>query len=230
MNIKCNKRLIRNSLFAMIGIIIYLMYIEYYYDSIVLKSFVSHTVVSLNIVLDFLKNTVIALINSINDSVLKLAILSIIVIYAIDKFQIMKLLNRIVSVEVKDVKIEMQKIQEKKDEEEKKIERLKLENQSESNSSEIENAEKRNKVMQVIIDNPNIVNIISMFINKGMRSVSIPMNLIPFKYKLEVISVFFEYKVKSGSIRIFKFREEIEPIVVDIFNELIAKNIVGIDV
>ncbi|MCI9978031.1 hypothetical protein JY742_18040 [Clostridioides difficile] len=196
---------------------VYIMYIYYYYEKIDSISIIKHTVGSLNILgsyLSFLINKILS-----DSELLKTMILSLSAIYIFKNINLNRLINSITNFELGNLKISKGELEELKEGEENATSNTK-------DSSNDENVKYRSDIMQVMIDNEKIIDIIEKFISKPNSKMDIPLNLIPRLYKLETIAKIFDYTLKSNSLRILSIKKEIEPTLIDVYNELKEKCII----
>ncbi|MDO7206283.1 hypothetical protein Q5M85_21455 [Paraclostridium bifermentans] len=79
--------------------------------------------------------------------------------------------------------------------------------------------------MQIILDNPNIVDVIEKIL-KNSRRYTIPLNLIGSKYKLETISQLFNYEIKSNSVIIKSIKSDISVLLIDVYTDLKTRGLI----
>ncbi|MEW9093751.1 MAG: hypothetical protein AB2417_01605 [Clostridiaceae bacterium] len=212
-------------------IALYLMYIIYYYKEITINSFIVHTVTTTNIILNYIRIIAEIILNSIiNENTMKIFFIGIFVIYSLKNLDLLGFINNIKTLQLKDFKLELNKqdAEATKREEEDKIKNLKKneENLSPTDIKKIQDAEERAKIIQILIDTPYISNLINMFVNQGKNNVIVPLNLIPDKVNLKDLSEIFEYKLQPNSVKLIKLKVDIQPTIIDVFNQLLKKGII----
>ena len=201
-------------------ILIYIMYIYYYYGNLNINSFISHTVGSINIFGKYIKYVFDSFIN--DTSVFKTILITGTIIYLSKCIDLYDYIRTIGVFEGYGVKFSREAAKKQKEKEIENIEKLKEES---DNEDTIKNAEKRAEIIELIIDNENIVALIEKYIRRS-RSFSIPLNLIPSKYKLETLGKIFDYKMHANTIKIISIRKDIEPVLIDVYKELKDNSII----
>lgn len=212
-------------------VVLYLIYIIYYYKEVTINNFIIHTVVTTNIILNYIKIIVKVILNSmINENTMKIFFIGIFVLYSLKNLDLLGFINNIKTLQLKDFKLELNKqdAEATKKEEENKIKDLKKneQNLSATDRKKIEDAEERAKIIQILIDTPYISNLINMFVNQGKNNIVVPLNLIPDKVNLKDLSEIFEYKLQPNSVKLIKLRVDIQPTIIDVFNQLLKKGII----
>lgn len=207
-------------IFLLIIILIYMMYIYYYYGNLNINSFINHTVGSINILGKYTKYIFDSFIN--DSSVFKTILIIGAIIYISKYIDLYDYIRTIGAFEGYGIKFSREAAEKQKEKERENIEKLKEES---DNDDTIKSAEKRAEIIELIIDNENIVALIEKYIRRA-RSFSIPLNLIPSKYKLETLGKIFDYKMHANTIKIISIRKDIEPILIDVYKELKDNSII----
>lgn len=219
---KKNKWII--SFILCITIIIYFMYIYYYYGSITWKSFIKHTVISINLLGKYIRVIIDKIMS--NSVALNIIVATPLLIWIGNKINIQALINSLTNIEIGSIKVVKEGVKELKKENDESVEQMKdkcgkvpRENES------LENKEKKSEILQLILDNPNLVGLIDKFLNKS-RGVSIPISLIGYDYKLEDISKLFNYEIRNSSVRINSIKKDIEVLLIEVYNDLKRRGLI----
>ena len=205
---------------SFISAIVYFMYIYYYYSEITIQSFINHTVGSINILSENIMKIVYKILSY------KEAIIMISVIIIIKYTAVKEILENITNLEAGSVKVALNKL-----DAESKLEEIKKDSENEVSDNidnkvkEINFKNKKIKIMKLIIDNPEIIEIIDKFM-KNSRRIEIPMKLINNRYNIETISELFNYEYKSNSVKITGIKEEIKSALLDVYLEFKEKKII----
>lgn len=220
------QKIILSLSFIILGII-YFMYMYYYHKEITIDSFITHTVRSINILVNDIKYVINKLLSY--KEVLHTCVIAISIIIIIKDTHVGSILKNITNFEAGPVKIGLVGLD--KENAESKLEEIKQDSEhehiNETNNSTKDLCFERNKIniMELIIENPEIVEIIEKFI-KNSRATVIPINLIHSRYKIEIIDVLFNWEHKPNSIKITSVKEEMYTALVDVYAEFKSKNII----
>lgn len=217
------KRKIIN-IISVIGIvlIINLIYIIRYFNDISVKNIIIYLVGLTNIIMYLLYDFYIELRNVIlNEEIFKCIIIIIGIYILIGKLDLVELLKSIRNIDINGVNISMEGLIKEKQEEDNKVQTM-----GNANEDEVNLSKRKSEIIELMIDNTYMVQLINRYINKSAKSITVPRNIIPNTITLEAISRIFEYQIKSNSIKINRIKVEIEPILIDVFNELVQKGII----
>lgn len=206
-------------------IISFLGFTKYYYKSItfstLLKSFIVFSNCVLNYTIKFLK---ILVYNFFTANNIKIALIIVAIIYVIDKYELISLINNISSFQFKDFKVETNKVKDIKNSEQEKLDKLK--NKDEKDEKKINESKNRLKLIEIMIDEPYIVEIISKFLNKRMKSLTIPWSEFKDKTSISSIGKIFDYEIKADSIKIKKIKNNIKDELAQVYSELINNGVI----
>lgn len=200
---------------ASLTIIIDVAYVYYYYKQVNFNTLLTNFVITLN----YIGTYVVKLINMIiNEEILKIIIIGCLIIYGIEKFKLVDSIKQFNSFEFKDFKMSKEKLKENT---EQIIHKDIVGNDQSNNNIKL--------IEQLFIDCPFIVSLVDSYINRNFRDITINLNIIPEKVRLEQIGVIFEYKIKSNSIIIKNMKKDIEAIVIDVFKDFQSKGIIYVE-
>lgn len=217
------KRKIVN-IISVIGIvlIINLIYVIRYFNDLSIKNIIIYLVGLINITMYLLYDFYIEVRNVIlNEEIFKCIIIIIGIYILIGKLDLVELLKSIRNIDINGVNISMEGLIKEKQEEDNKVQTI-----GDSNKDEVNLSKRKSEIIELMIDNTYMVQLINRYINKSVKSITIPRNIIPNTITLEAISRIFEYQIKSNSIKINRIKVEIEPILIDVFNDLVQKGII----
>ncbi|NFH90905.1 hypothetical protein FDA33_11965 [Clostridium botulinum] len=212
-----------------ISILMFFIYTNFYYGNISIKTLQTHLIVCSNILIKFVYRCLNAMITSVlTESNVKVVIISIVSIFILYKFDLKKLLSRITMFQMGDylkVETSVSNILENMNEkEETKLEMLKQEKSTSSNKYEEEEKKeelklsmKRIELIQLLVDEPYIVKILERFINKNMKSLTIPNNILKKNTSITSIGKIFDYKVGANSTKVLSVKDEIKDIICEIY-------------
>ncbi|MBZ9691649.1 hypothetical protein [Clostridium sp. M14] len=212
-----------------IFIFMFFVYTNFYYGNISIKTLQTHLIVCSNISIKFVYRCLNAVITSVlTEANVKVLIISIVSIFIIHKFDLKKLLSRITLFQMGDYfKIETSVsniLEDMNEKEENKLEKLKQEKSTSSNNYEEKEKEeelklsmKKIELIQLLVDEPYIVKVLGRFINKNMRSVTIPNNVLKKNTSITSIGKIFDYKVGANSTKVLSIKDEIKDIICEIY-------------
>lgn len=207
-------------------VVVYFMYIYYYYNDITINTFIKHTVGSLNLLGKYIR----LLLGKIMGNSVAINIIVIIPLLMLigKKINVENLINSLTNIEIGVLKISKDGIKELKQEKDENVEKTKEKTEEgykhgncKVSSQNIDEA----KILQLILDNPDIVNLIDKFIKKS-RGITIPIQLIGVKYKLDIIAQLFNYEIKNNSVRIISIKEDIEVVLIEVYTDLKRKGLI----
>lgn len=210
-------------------IIVYLMYIYYYYDKITLETFIKHTVGSLNLLGRYIRLLIGKLMA--NSTAVNIIVLTPLLICIGRKIDIAEFIKSLRNIEMGPFKAQLEGVKEVQKEHEENVKKIKTEisqddiKQEKDLKERLENEEKKSKILQIILDNPNIVDVIEKIL-KNSRRYTIPLNLIGSKYKLETISQLFNYEIKSNSVIIKSIKSDISVLLIDVYTDLKTRGLI----
>lgn len=221
----------KKKIFVLIGIyiLISLMYI-YYYFGISIDNIIKYLILTINTILELSYESALQIFVVILDKeIFKLIFISSIVIYLIQKndiinklFEIIKLIKRL---DIKGITIIMDDLKNNLNEQSTLVESM--ENDTSNFSVEqINEAKLKEKILQVMVDSPNIVELIDKFLNASSKSIKIPRYLIPDKYKSTDISKIFDVEITGSTLKIKNIKEDRKCLVIDVFNDLVEKGVI----
>lgn len=202
------------------------LYVFHYYNNITLINIATNLVVCFNYIGYYIEKLINVLLEK---EILKILVIGILIIYGINKFKFVEILKGITSFELKDFKIKREVISDKLEQNvvPKEID-TKLEQSS--LSKEIDHESKSYKeIERLFIDCPFMASIVDGYLNSNMRNITINLNLIPYKIKLQQIDIIFEYKIKGNSIILISIKKELESIVIDVFMSLKERGILYLE-
>lgn len=201
--------------------VIYCFYIKYYYGSITINNFISHTVGSLNIFGSYIYYLIDKIFST--ENLLQTIIISGVVVYILINMDIANFTKRISNISIGDFTISATEAMSEKQKDDEDIESL--EKQENKDADKLEYLKIKSEFIQLLIDNHNLIGLIETVIS-GNRNIKIPLHLIPRDYSLKEISKIFEYKVFSNTVRVICIKKDIEPILIDAYNDLKQKGII----
>lgn len=227
------NKIITSMILIILTVIVYLMYIYYYYEEITLETFIKHTVGSMNLLGRYIRLLIGKLMT--NTTAVNIIVLTPLLIYIGRKIDITEFIKSLRNIEMGPFKAQLEGLKEVQKEHEENVEKIKTEISKDDTKHQkilekdlqerLENEEKKSKILQLILDNPNIVNVIERFL-KNSRKYTIPLNLIGVKYKLETISQLFNYEIKSNSVIIKSINDDIAPLLIDVYTDLKNKGLI----
>lgn len=228
----------------LLAVVVYFMYIYYYYKEITIDTFIKHTVGSLNLLGRYIRFLLGKIMG--NSVAINIIVITPLLIFIGKKINIEAVINSLTNIEIGVLKISKEGIQQlkqekvdlKKEETKEEIQQLKQEKvylkkeetkgvENVNNEESLQNNEE-SKILQLILDNPDIVNLIDKFIKKS-RGVTIPIQLIGVKYKLDVIAQLFNYEIKNNSVKITSIKEDIEVTLVEVYTDLKRKGLIYVE-
>lgn len=207
----------KRNIIILIITIIYFMYIYYYYNEINFYTFAKHTVGSLNLA----SNEIRQFINIIIKNTKMITTVAFMMsLYIIIKYtNINKLILSLKSIQTPNIKLETNSVKELIEEDKKCSNNESVESSTEPNNNI------RNKILNILIDNPEIIEIVELFINNA-TSIDIPLNRVPLRYKINCIDELFDKEFHSNSIRIKSIKESIKKELISVYNELLEKGLI----
>lgn len=213
-------------------VILNLFYISYYYNEITFKHVIAHIVVECNIILGFLlifcKNLVSTLLDQ---NIFKIELILMFLIYILKKYDIMNDILMIVrlirKIGINGIEIEMKEIEKDLESENNKINQFEGQaNLNTKEEEELSNAKNKQMFLQLLVDNPNIAELVDEYVNFGYKKFRIPRNQIPMKYRLKDIQKIFLVESSGSTIKILGMKPELEETVIEVFNDLVEKRII----
>lgn len=191
-----------------------LAYVYYYYKKITFTNILSNFVIALNYTGEYLSK----LINIIlNEEIIKIIAIGFLIIYGIDRLKLVDSIKQFTTFEFKDFKMKKEKLEEDNID---KIETIPNKNISMNDN------ENKEIIEQLFIDCPFLVSIVDSYVNRNFKDITINLNIIPEKIKLEQIGRIFEYRIKSNTIIIKSMKKDIEATVIDVFKDFESKGII----
>lgn len=223
------NKIISGTSLIIIVICIYLMYIYYYYDKITAETFIKHTVGSMNLAGRYIRLLIGKLME--NQSAVNIIVVTPLLMLLGKKIDITELIKSLRNIEMGPFKAQLEGVKGVQQEHEENAKKIKNEISKDNNGNGqqesveknlkecLENEEKKSKILQLILDNPNIVNVIERFLSNS-RGYTIPMNLIGIKYKLDTISQLFNYEIKNNSVKIISIKKDMAVELIDVYTDL----------
>ncbi|WP_252236132.1 hypothetical protein [Clostridium sp. CH2] len=162
----------------------------------------------------------------LTESNVKVIIISIVSIFIVYKFDLKELLSRITLFQMGDyLKVETSVsniLEDMNEKEENKLEKLKQEKSTSSNNYEEKEEElklsmKKIELIQLLVYEPYIVKVLGQFINKNMRSITIPNNVLKKNTSITSIGKIFDYKVGANSTKVLSVKDDIKDIICEIY-------------
>ncbi|MBD5643174.1 hypothetical protein HYH96_04610 [Clostridium botulinum] len=205
-----------------IGSILYfLSVIKYYYDKITFKLILQQFIILNNCILNYINKFLeIFIKNCFTSSNIKIALIIWSIIYIVDKYNLIDLIKNISSFEFNGLKIESKNLKEIFDSTKKQMEAL--ENEPKKNNEKIEQNKNKLDLIQIMIDDPYIVELINIFINKKIKSKIIPLKVLKCNSSIYSIGKIFEYDIRADSIKIKNIKDDVKDEIVQVYSDLVS--------
>lgn len=219
---KKNKMIIKGLIFLII-ILYYVAFVKYNYGRISFYNMYIQFMICTSNIIEYSIYEFGQFISIIlTEGIVKILVISFVIMLFVEKFELQDVVKTIVNLKVgpDGVTIE-RKLESLKKTEEEAIENIRKNTEASDKENEIAKSEEKIRIIEMMIDNPYLVEILNKFINKHVGALTIKFSKLTEKHlNMEILKKIFDYKLNPKSVTINSIKEEVFDVVIEVFTEL----------